>query len=137
MDSGLFNSTTVPVLEQVIAFSQSRHALLAGNVANIDTPGYRVRDLSVDAFQQALKNAIEAKDKPSEPLSPGMIGVDRNEAMREVHESMKSILYHDESDVGMEQQVTELVKNQMMHNLAIDIMSSQYRLLQTAISERV
>jgi len=30
-----------------------------------------------------------------------------------------------------------MVKNQMQHNLALAIMSSQFRLLETAISERV
>jgi flagellar basal body rod protein FlgB len=37
----------------------------------------------------------------------------------------------------MEQQVTEIAKNQFMYNLAVAIMNSQFRLLQTAISERV
>ena len=36
----------------------------------------------------------------------------------------------------MEHQVTEMVKNQMQHNLALSIMTSQFRLLQTAISGR-
>ena len=57
--------------------------------------------------------------------------------MSEVRESIKSILYHDGSDVGIEQQITEMAKNQAMHNLAISVLSSQFRMLQTAISERV
>ena len=46
MINKMFDSTTIPVLEQVINFSQARHAVLAGTIANMDTPGYRVRDLS-------------------------------------------------------------------------------------------
>ena len=57
--------------------------------------------------------------------------------MRQVRDSLKDILYHDDSNVGMEKQVTEISKNQALHNLAITIMTSQYRLLQSAISERV
>jgi flagellar basal body rod protein FlgB len=48
----------------------------------------------------------------------------------------KEILYHDQSQVGLEHQVTEMVKNRGDHNLALSIMISQFRLLQAAISER-
>ena len=56
---------------------------------------------------------------------------------RNVKDSLKDILYHDNSDVSMEQQVNEIVKNQTEHNLAIDIMAAQFRLLRAAITERV
>ncbi len=57
--------------------------------------------------------------------------------MAEVRESMKSILYHDDSDVGLEYQVTEISKNQAQHNMALAILKSQLSLMQAAISERV
>jgi len=57
--------------------------------------------------------------------------------MRDVKDSMKSILYHDQSDVGLEQQVTELANNQFMHNMAVALMTAQFRQLETAISERI
>jgi flagellar basal body rod protein FlgB len=37
----------------------------------------------------------------------------------------------------MEKQVNEMMKNQQQHNLAIGIMSAQFRLLRAAITERV
>ena len=48
---GIFNTTTIPRLEQTLTFSQKRHELLAGNLANLDTPGYRAKDLDVGDFQ--------------------------------------------------------------------------------------
>ena len=47
----LFQSTTIPALEQVVNFTEARHNVLAGNIANVDTPGYKARDLSVEDFQ--------------------------------------------------------------------------------------
>ncbi len=137
MSAGIFESSTIPVLEQVVNFAQARHAVLAGNIANLDTPGYRVRDLSVETFQQRLNEAVEARRQSHEPLSPGLIGETPDDAMQRVRDSMKTILFHDGSDVGLEQQITEIAKNQALHNMAIAIMSSQFRLLQAAISERV
>lgn len=51
----MLNNTTLPVLEQAVSFAQARHGVLAGNIANIDTPGYKTRDLSPDLFQESLK----------------------------------------------------------------------------------
>jgi len=39
--------------------------------------------------------------------------------------------------VGREYQVSEMVKNQMQHNLALAVMNQQFRLLQTAIAGRL
>lgn len=137
MVPGLFDSTNIPVLQEVLNFASNRHHVSAGNVANADTPGYRVRDLSVETFQQRLKDLINVQAGPSELTSPGRVGYDPNDPIRQVRETMKSIQYLDDSDVGMEQQVTEIAKNQFMYNMAVSIMNSQFRLLQTAISERV
>jgi flagellar basal-body rod protein FlgB len=131
----------IEVLEQMAAFAEARHGLLAGNIANLDTPGYKTRDLSVETFQQRLKEAIEQqKTQPAyaeEPLSPGIITTGDGDPMSEVKETMKSILFHDQSDVGLEQQVTEMANNQFMHNMAIALMTAQFRQIETAISERI
>jgi len=133
MSSPLFASTTIPILEQVVQFTQARHGVLAGNLANLDTPGYRVRDLSPELFQERLRQVVQG-DRYATPVSPGDSAYDH---FAEVKDSMRSILYHDSSDVSLEQQVMEITKNQMQHNLALTIMTSQFRLLQAAISEQV
>ena len=133
----LFNNTTIPVLQEVLSFSEARHNVLAGNVANADTPGYQVRDLSVDTFQQRLKEAIARQAARREYTMGDVADSEPGDEMREVRESLKTILFLDGSNVGMEQQVTEVAKNQYLHNLTVSIMNSQFRLLQTAISERV
>ena len=137
MFEGLFQSTTIPILEQVVNFSQARHTVLAGNIANMDTPGYRVRDLSVEDFQSRLREAIETRQDSPRSTFPGGRTDEQVSTMAKVAEEVKTILYHDDSNVGIEYQVTEMVKNQMQHNMALSIMSSQMKLLETAISERL
>jgi flagellar basal-body rod protein FlgB len=137
MFDALLQSTSVPVLEQVVRFAQARHTVLAGNIANLDTPGYQARDLSVEDFQERLGEAIQRRHAGPEALSPGEMTDPDEGNLAKVAEKTHTILRHDDSNVGMEQQVSEMVKNQMQHNLALSIMNSQIRLLQTAISERV
>ncbi|MHB1035601.1 MAG: flagellar basal body rod protein FlgB [Pirellulales bacterium] len=141
MFPSLFESTTIPVLEQVVGFAQARHGVLASNIANMDTPGYRVRDLSPEKFQARLKQALTAAERRA-AAPPGEAGFtaeaagSRRDSLDEVGKSLEGILYHDQSNDSIEKQVTEMTKNQMQHNLALSIMTSQFRLLQAAISER-
>jgi flagellar basal-body rod protein FlgB len=153
MLSTLFGTTAVPLLEQVVNFTEARHGVLAGNIANIDTPGYKTQDLSPQLFQQKLREAVDASkvQQPADngytnfgfgnyatpPTSP--VGqVDRNfAAFDKVKDSYKSILRHDGVNVSMENQINQMVKNQQEHNMAAGILSNQFRLLRVAISERV
>ena len=138
----MFDSTTIPVLEQVMNFSQARHAVLAGNIANMDTPGYRTRDLSPEKFEARLKAALTERDRGSlstsqaDMLSPGASTLTSTTPVSEVTESLQDLLYHDDSTGSMEKQIAAISKNQMQHNLAVTILSSQFRLLQAAVTER-
>ena len=154
MLSSIFNSSTIPLLEQVVNFTEARHGVLAGNIANLDTPGYTTRDLSPELFQSRLKEALETRHAPPVQSfgygnygnynSPPLVATDSADradrhldAFAKVKDSYKSILRHDGVDVSMENQINQVVKNQTEHNLAVSIMTSQFRLLRAAISERV
>src|SRR6476659_8442878 len=135
MISRLFANSTIPVLQEVASFTQARQGVLAANLANIHTPGYRTRDLSVEAVQNALKQQIAAA-KESDFVSPGRGISPQQEALHKVKASMNNLVYHDGTNLDIERQVVEAGKNQYMHNLAISIMTNQFQLLQTAINER-
>lgn len=134
MASSLFGSTTIPVLEQVVGFAQARHGVLAGNLANFDVPGYKTRDLSPELFQERLKEAVENRNDKYRVAEE--TGSESYDSFRDVKDTFRSILYHDQGDVSLEKQVAEITKNQAMHNMALTILTSQFRLLQAAISER-
>ena len=151
MFSSMFSSPSLKSLEQTVAFTERRHAILAGNIANMDTPGYQSRDLSVDTFQSSLKEAIQT-NRQEQNMSPGLrLGLigspnDANKpsfekakeiAAEKVRDSMRQVVYHDGSDDNLEMQVTQMSKNQSMHTMAIALMRSQFRELQMAISGTV
>lgn len=143
----LFDSSSLPVLEQVVNFTEARHGVLAGNIANLDTPGYRSRDLSTEEFQTRLKDAIESRQRPavsrapypnfeggaSELASPRTQSHDK---LATVTNTVKGMLRHDDNNASLEEQVSEIAKNQAQHNLALSLMTAQFRLLRAAITER-
>ncbi len=157
----LFDSTTISALQQTAAFTERRHELLASNLANLDTPDYRARDLPVDRFQAALAESIEQGKNPSPgnsssgspsvgdliggarkavrgPHGEGLFGsaVQRDDIAVGPRDSMEPIVLHDGSDVSLERQVTDMAKNQGLHSLAIATMRNQFAMLRAAISER-
>jgi flagellar basal-body rod protein FlgB len=136
MFDGLLQTNSVPLLEQVVNFSHARHNLLAGNIANLDTPGYRAVDLDTAKFEDQLRTMLasqklsdaegsEATEAFAELRKPGQHGLEWGNLVR-----------HDDGDVSLEHQIAQLSKNQMQHNLALTIMTNQFRLLQAAITER-
>jgi flagellar basal-body rod protein FlgB len=139
----------LPLLEQVVKFTEARHGVLAGNIANLDTPGYRCQDLSPETFQKQLREAVQAKQRgrnasPGESMDPewardAALDSARNrgvERMRTAAESARGMLRHDDNNASLEEQVTEIAKNQSQHNLALGLMRAQFSLLRAAITER-
>ena len=62
-------------LDDLFRFSQNalnvhsfRQQLIASNIANADTPGYKARDID---FAAVLKDAASAQGKPQLPAKPG------------------------------------------------------------------
>ena len=132
---GIYNRSTLPALEQTAMFAQRRHNVLASNMANIDTPGYHAKDLSTADFQTALAEAVEAIRHPSPGY--GQSEPAKIDPMEGPRHAMENLLYHDGSEVNLERQVTEISKNQSLHNTAIALMRNQFATLRVAISERV
>ncbi|MGE5609849.1 MAG: flagellar basal body rod protein FlgB [Bacillota bacterium] len=125
----LLSQGNVPLLEQVVQFTSVRHRLIAENIANVDTPGYRQKDLSVSAFQQALRNRIDRRQAGED--------VRFDDVQKEAENPMQGILFHDRNNRSMEQLTTDLAKNAMMHNLAIELLRKQYLTMETALKERI
>lgn len=130
------NASSLPALEQAAVFTEKRQALLAGNIANLDVPGYKTRDLSTNDFQTRLREALEAeKSAGNSTRSAGQPSA--VPGMERVRDVSQHVLMHDGSDVSLEEQVTQISKNESLHNISIALMRAQFRNLEAAIRESV
>ena len=123
----LVNDGAEPLLEQTLRFTSARHKLIAQNVVNISTPGYKQRDLSVDKFQQLL---AERADQAS-VSAPGSVSFD--DIGGDAGDTHRGILFHDGQTRSMEQLMSDQAKNALMHNLAIELLRDQFQLMQSAL----
>jgi flagellar basal-body rod protein FlgB len=127
----MLNQGNAPLLERVVDFAGARHRLIAENVVNVDTPGYRQKDLSVDAFQSMLRDRVD--DRRDNPL--GATSFDDIQA--EIENPQRGILFHDGNNRSMEQLMTDQAKNALLHNVAIELLRKQFMSLEAALKERV
>ncbi len=125
----LINRDSAPVLEQVIRFTSARHKLITENIANVDTPGYRQKDLLVDRFHATLRARLQERDRSGNTKLDGLDIRPENPTA--------GILFHDRNNRSMEQLATDLAKNAMMHNMAIELLRKQYQQLDMALRERI
>ncbi len=149
----MLNSKSLPLLEKMAAFAERRQEVLAGNIANIDTPAYKMRDLPVKDFQQALRDAVQLKDKLSDTVPQSSLGMPvtlaDNQAVETQLErlfpkslfqaqeaSPQNLTFQDENNRSVESQVMQMSKNSLMQQFAVEVMMAQLNQLMTVISER-
>jgi flagellar basal-body rod protein FlgB len=104
---------TVTFLEKALGLSLTRHNVIAANLANIDTPGYRAKDFS---FQGELKRAMEVTPVSVSALTQGP----------EVFE---------EGPVDLDREMARLAENTLMHDALGRTMGKKFEMLKYAIGE--
>ena len=147
----LFDSSTIPLLAKVAEFTERRHEVLTGNIANISTPDYRTRDLPVAEFQSALADAVSRR-KPEgvagvagwsyRAAAASVTGAEPDAELfpqrlfRAVEGPPRTLTFQDGNNRSIEQEVMEITKNSIMQSVAIELMNAQLNRLQAVISER-
>ncbi len=138
----LFDNTALPVLGEVMSFTERRQEVLAHNVANINTPGYRMLDLSVETFTSALAEAIETRDRRTpHHFGPGGLRQrlygrrGRGGAAAEPVEGLMN--YYDGANRSIEALQSQMLKNALWHEVAAKLYAHQSDLLATAIREKI
>jgi flagellar basal-body rod protein FlgB len=114
---------------------QERQRLLAENVANADTPGYRPRDLTPLDFgrqvQQASGQLQLALTTPGHITATGATG-----SGFATERSGKYDVRPMGNAVNLEDEMMKVAANQMDHQAAISLYSRSMGLLKTAIGKR-
>jgi flagellar basal-body rod protein FlgB len=114
-----------PEIENLLSWTSKRQQALAGNVANLDTPGYRSKDYS---FREQL-SAISMRATANNHISPAE---DSSSAqMYEVASKDKP----NGNNVDIERELTEITKNGLQYITLVQYLNQKIRTLRTAITE--
>ena len=125
MLSSLFQSTTIPVLQEVLSFSQARHAVLAGNIANVDTPGYHTRDIDFQGeLNRAMSNVLNhsGDDGVTAQLNP---------VVQEVPNLMERA---DGNNVNLDREGLLMSETQLQYQMGVQLVKLQFHQMLSAIN---
>ncbi|MCL2693587.1 MAG: flagellar basal body rod protein FlgB, partial [Oscillospiraceae bacterium] len=115
---GLFNTTSFRITEQGINVMAQSNRLIAQNIANADTPGYKVKYLY---FEGLLRDKIDARatEKFQKELSVGTaMYIDKKTKGRP-----------DGNNVDNDTQQALFQKNQIRYNALVNQLNAEFELL--------
>lgn len=140
--SDITSGGAFPVLEKTLAFTEAHNRMLATNIANITTPGYRTKHLDVSAFQAALGEASKRRTEHGgafELRSTGQFEVDEVGMLRvsPTEEPVENLLFQDETNVRIERQMAMLAENTMMNQVTAELLKGYYSGITKAIRGRL
>ena len=120
MDNRLF-----PVIEDRMDWTAKRQQMLSANVANIDTPGYRTKDVSFAEQLQLLQlNITNSKHMTPSGTDPRM----------EEYEVKGTVGINDNS-VDLDREMSELTKNGLQYVALIQFVNQKLKTIRSAINE--
>ena len=112
------NLSILSQLESYLSLTNQRETVIASNIANVDTPGYRTKDMD---FQHELTRAM---------ASP--TGSTPHAAVRDVNGLLER---PDGNNVDIDREAMKLSEVQLQYQMGTQLMKDRFHQLITAINE--
>jgi flagellar basal-body rod protein FlgB len=104
-------------LEHYMDLLSARQKLVVSNMANIDTPGYKTKDIDFQFEFQSFAQDSPAGQAPKVTDAPGLV--------------VKS----DGNNVSLDREARLLSENALRFNIASSLMKAQLKMVESAIKE--
>ena len=125
---GLF-SPLIDQLTRGLSYATARHLVLAKNIANSETPGYRPRDLVFDDYLKVRPGLGTGELSPD----PGPEAL----AATRLIQMADGPARHDGNTVHMDKQMARIAENTLYQNTLVQLLTGQFAALKRAISGQV
>jgi flagellar basal-body rod protein FlgB len=122
-------SDQISILNRLLQQTAARQGVLASNIANVDTPGYRAKDVK---FEQALQHEIGlAATSPGHIASSG-----RPSSTSSAIEAVDTQPWIDQNNVELDQEVAKMTENAMLYQAGVTLLSTKIRMFKSALNTR-
>lgn len=143
MFSQVVNTGASQALEAALRFAGQRQRIIAHNIANITTPNFIQQDVSVSAFQNSLREAIDRRasaggleDLVLSGNSEVEMGADGTITLNP-STPHGGILFQDRNNRDLEMLMQDNVENGTMFRVCSDLLKNRSDLMRAAIAERI
>ena len=134
----MFNRA-INVMGKSLGLRLSKHGMMTSNLANKDTPGYKVRDLDFEKTMQTALGPQEGKLELRQTNANHIPIKDVEQAYQAARKKVKFDVYgqdengHDILDI--DQEMVKLSKNHLMYNTTVQMLAKEFETLKYAITE--
>ena len=119
----LFNKT-IEMLSVILDFRSERNKVIASNIANIDTPGYKPKEL---VFKKQLEDFIDNGTEVT------MTKTDKRHLSEQSSHTFEVI--NSEEAVKIDNEMEKLAENNLMYNLTVELMVRKFKGLDSVLRE--
>lgn len=132
--NGLVASPVEQVLEQALAASALRHKVIANNIANVNTPGFKK---SAVRFEDELRQALDGNRLPLIVTDPRHLpgrhaaGISAPEVVPVINTTMR----RDGNNVDIDQEMALMAENSIYYSAVAQQMANYFAGLKTAVNE--
>ncbi|HLR74687.1 MAG TPA: flagellar basal body rod protein FlgB [Virgibacillus sp.] len=117
---------TMQTVESSLNYASAKNQAIANNIANVDTPNYRSKDV---VFKNVLQQTIKARKTNPAHLP---FGSEHHADYRVVHKQ-GTIYNHNGNNVDIDKEMANLAKNQLYYQSLVDRLNGKFNDLQTVI----
>lgn len=122
------------MLKTRMRWLETRQRLLAENVANAETPGYRGRDLKQQDFSRQLQAAASVQMVSTNPSH--LAGASQTDPSFASDRSQPFEVTPRGNSVSLEEEMMRIAQNQIDHQTAATLYSRSLGLIKTAIGKK-
>ena len=119
---------SIHLLSHALNFQSANHEVISGNLANIDTPGFRPKEIS---FDKELQRAVEKNDLSLQKTNPKHFshytgGLRQAEPRFEIRRSHSDQL-------NIDREMAKMMQNNLLYEASTRLLSKKFEALKTAI----
>jgi len=127
---GVFEKT-FELVKLALKLRSQKHSLISSNIANVDTPGYRRKDLP---FEKIIKTYLKSELKLKTTNVKHLTGEEKN-LNRLLNEVAEVPTLGTPNNVNLEEEISELVENQMLYEATLQALAKELEKLKEVITE--
>ena len=133
LDKILFNKTKAPVLNAVLDVTQLRQRVIANNIANVSTRGFRKKTVR---FQEYLNSFVRRSPVEGHRNDPRHIAIPRAVDNPEVYEPETGLSSTGINNVDIDVEMAELAENHLFFNVGARLLANTFDGLKKSIAGR-
>ena len=116
------------ILERLIHLTSTRHGIITSNIANVDTPNYKARDIRFDKILDdavlEIRTTSPQHIKSSDPEISGTLDIEPSRS------------WGDGNNVELDMEVAKMTENAMLFQAGIKMLATKISMFKSALRRK-